>query len=127
MKRRVAFLGGGIDVQTVRYAQLHGRQGLGFGAANLIRPTHACASISALSPSLSASSGAGSISKASRSFIALAYSVRFSRCSVARPGIGLAAAARSIEFSKYKTNPSEAAGSGWGIPAAASNWCEACG
>jgi hypothetical protein len=35
-------LGGGIEVQTVRYAQLHGRQGLGFGAANLIRPAHAC-------------------------------------------------------------------------------------
>ena len=53
-------------------------------------------------PSLESSAGSSveaSISSASRSRMALAYSVRFRRCSPVVPGLGLAAAARSSAVS----------------------------
>ena len=61
-------------------------------------------------------SGAGSISRASRSRIALAYSARFSRCTSGRPGWGDASAARSsCEVSETSRACLSAAG-GAGMP-----------
>src|SRR5688572_20217457 len=71
-------------------------------------------------PLLSSSGGSSavaSISSASRSRMALAYSARLRRCSAVRPGCGLTAAARSIVVSRCATNASSVAASGRGIPA----------
>ena len=68
-------------------------------------------------PSLESSPGssaAASIGRSSRSRTALAYSVRFSRCSTGAPGFGAAAAARSIVASTAAANPSSVARSGRG-------------
>ena len=50
------------------------------------------------------------------SFTALPYSVRFKRCSVACPGLGLARALRSSEVSSQVAKPFRVALSGRGIP-----------
>ena len=68
-------------------------------------------------PSLESSPGrraAASTGSASRSRTALAYSVRFSRCSAGAPGLGAAAAARSIVASTVAASPSSVARSGRG-------------
>jgi len=62
------------------------------------------------------SSDAESISRSRRSRMALAYSVRFSLWSGARPGFGLTAAARSSSVVNQEVRPSEAARSGRGAP-----------
>ena len=58
------------------------------------------------------------MSNASRSRTAFWYSVRLRRCSGSvRPGLGCAAATRSISVSSQAANPSLAAASGRGLPA----------
>ena len=68
----------------------------------------------ALSPG---SSAAESISSASRSRIALRYSMRLRRCSVGRPGLGCSAAARSRPASSDAATLSATGLSGRGRPA----------
>ena len=70
-------------------------------------------------PSLESSAGSrvvGSISRANRSRIELAYSVRFRRCRPVVPGFGLAAAALSKPASNCAAKASRVARSGLGIP-----------
>ena len=63
------------------------------------------------------SSVVASMSSASRSRIALAYSARFRRCRTGRPGLGRAAAVRSSEAASQPTMPSSDDWSGRGAPA----------
>src|ERR1035441_1582402 len=56
------------------------------------------------------------MSSDNRSRIALAYSVRFRRCRMNRPGLGLAAAERSIEISSIAIRLAASAFSGRGLP-----------